>query len=324
MKFVKMQALGNDYVYMDTFSRSVDDPSALAARISDRHFGVGSDGLILITPSGAADVGMRMFNSDGSESAMCGNGIRCVGKYVYDSGLCRKTVMTVETAAGIRTLELFPENGRVCRVRVDMGEPELRPPYIPLALKHRKHRAVPLDLEQGASRPVSPGAERGALSPRVSREPAAEAERFVNQDIFVAGQAWPATAVSMGNPHAVIFLDSMPGFSPDMLESLDLERIGPLFERHPLFPERVNAEFVTVESPTSLRMRVWERGAGETLACGTGACAVAVAGVLNGLSGRRVTVRLKGGDLDIEWNDGDNRVYMAGEAVTVFHGELCI
>jgi len=280
MKFTKMHGIGNDYVYISTFDQQVNAPHELSVRLSDRHCGVGSDGLILITPSTIADVGMRMFNSDGSESEMCGNGIRCVGKFAYDNGLCAKTTMTVDTLAGIKTLNLHVEGGTVHTVRVDMGEPELKPSRIPLT----GH-----DSE----------------------------DRFVNKDIEVDGRLWRMTAVSMGNPHAVIFLDD----SMD-LDTMNLEAVGPAFEHHPLFPQRTNTEFVERVDRSTLRMRVWERGAGETMACGTGACAVAVAAVLNGLCDRDVRVYLLRGSLDIEWKQSDNHVFMTGEAVTVFTGTL--
>ena len=282
MKFTKMHGIGNDYVYINAGEYPIHAPHELAVRVSDRHCGIGSDGLILITPSSVADVGMRMFNSDGSESAMCGNGIRCVGKYAYDNGLVSATRLTVETAAGIKTLELEVQTGRVCRVRVDMGEPELRPSLIPLS----GHDEEP---------------------------------SFIDRRIDVNGDPWRITSLSMGNPHAVTFLDpeTQPG-----LDELNLERLGPLFEHHPLFPQRVNTEFVECVSRSELRMRVWERGAGETMACGTGACAVAVAGVLNNVCDRQVTVHLLRGSLDIIWDRTDNRVFMTGEAVTVFTGDL--
>ena len=280
MKFTKMHGIGNDYVYISTFDQQVNAPHELAVRLSDRHCGVGADGLILVTPSSVADVGMRMFNSDGSESEMCGNGIRCVGKFAYDNGLCTKTTMTVDTLAGIKTLNLHVEGGKVRTVRVDMGEPELKPALIPLA----GH-----DSE----------------------------ETFINRDIEAGGRTWRMTAVSMGNPHAVIFLDG----STD-LDAMNLEAVGPKFEHHPMFPQRTNTEFVELIDRSTLRMRVWERGSGETMACGTGACAVAVAAVLNGLCDRDVRVHLLRGSLDIEWSQSNNHVFMTGEAVTVFIGTL--
>ena len=277
MRFTKMQGIGNDYVYVDMFTESVPDPQLLARRISDRHFGVGSDGLVLIMPSDVADVRMRMFNSDGTEAEMCGNAIRCVGKYAYDVGLARGRTVTVETVSGIKTLQLFLENGTARRARVDMGEPELRPERIPVLVEGERCLACPVEVD---------------------------------------GRIWPVTAVSMGNPHAVIFLEQGVRAA-----DLPLEHLGPLFEKHPLFPRRVNTEFVEVSDRAHLRMRVWERGAGETLACGTGACAVAVAAVLNGLAEPRVAVQLRGGVLDIEWNRNDNHVYMTGDAATVFTGD---
>lgn len=277
MKFTKMHGIGNDYIYVNMFEESVPDPSALARRISDRHFGVGSDGLVLILPSERADVRMRMFNSDGSEAEMCGNAIRCVGKYAHDAGLVHATTITVETASGIKTLQLYLKNGVVRRVRVDMGEPELRPDRIPVR---------------------------------------AAGDCFMARSVEVDGRSWRVTAVSMGNPHAVIFLEE--GIRA---ADLPLERLGPLFEHHPLFPQRINTEFVEVWDRSHLNMRVWERGAGETLACGTGACAVGVAAVLNGLADPRMSVRLPGGVLDIEWNRNDNHVHLTGDAAAVFTGD---
>ena len=274
MKFTKMQGLGNDYVYVNGFREQVENPEELARQMSDRHFGVGSDGLILIKPSKVADFEMAMYNADGSRGEMCGNGIRCVGKYVYDNGLTDKTSISVETLAGIKHLELTLEAGKVSQVRVDMGAPILKPEQIPVTL---------------------PG------------------EQAVNVPYTVQGKTYHMTAVSMGNPHAVIFVDGV--------EKLDLEAIGPEFEHHPLFPNRVNTEFVQVLDSRTVRMRVWERGSGETMACGTGACAVAVACVLNGRTQEAVTVKLLGGDLFIEWDRKKNRVYMTGPAETVFEGE---
>ena len=274
MNFVKMHGIGNDYVYVNCFEESVDDPAALARRVSDRHTGVGSDGLVLILPSDTADLRMRMFNSDGSEAEMCGNAIRCVGKLAYERGLCDTLSPRVETLAGVRRLRLYAQNRCVERVAVDMGTPEWRPAHIPVD---------------------------------------ARGESFLARPMEVDGKIWTVTCVSMGNPHAVIFTDG--------IDDLDLPRIGPLFERHPMFPKRINTEFVEVESDAALRMRVWERGAGETMACGTGACAAAVAGARNGLSGRNTRVRLRGGDLHIEWRD-DDHVLMTGEAVAVFEGRL--
>ncbi len=272
MKFTKMHGAGNDYIYINCFTQQIDDPQALAAKLSDRHFGVGGDGVILVCPSRVADARMAMYNADGSEGRMCGNGIRCVAKFVYEYGIAPKEVMTIETLSGIKTLWLSVENGKVSRVTVDMGEPELTPQKIPMAVS---------------------------------------GDRFVRQDYEAAGMRCKATAVSMGNPHCVIFTQD--------IDALDLERIGPAFENHPLFPQKVNTEFVEVV-PEGLKMRVWERGSGETLACGTGACAVLVAAHLNGLCGKKSKIFLRGGVLEIEWRE-DGHIYMTGPAETVFEGE---
>lgn len=283
LRFTKMQGIGNDYVYVNGFEERVDSPGELARKISNRNFGVGSDGLVLILPSASADVRMRMFNADGSEAEMCGNAVRCVGKYVYDHGIQVKDVITVETGAGVKVVRLLFEAGEVCGATVDMGEPELTPSRIPVLTE------------------ASPDGGQ---------------QRFVAHPVDVNGQLYEITAVSMGNPHAVIFMKG--------IDDLDLPRMGPNFEHHPLFPKRTNTEFVEVLSSTRVRMRVWERGAGETLACGTGACAVAVACVLNGYTGRDVEVELKGGTLKIHWDEGSNHVHMTGGAVTVFAGEYYI
>ena len=277
MRFTKMQGIGNDYVYVNCFEERISEPSAVARMVSDRHFGVGSDGLILICPSEIADFRMDMYNADGSQAQMCGNGIRCVGKYVYDRGLTDKTVVRIETLAGVNTLELHVENGSVRSVTVDMGEPRLAPGEIPV---------------------------RG------------EGANFIGRLVTVNMIQYRITAVSMGNPHAVVFL-------PDT-DSLDLAAIGPAFEHHRLFPERTNTEFVHVIDRNTLKMRVWERGAGETLACGTGACASLVAAVLCGKADRRATLKLLGGDLDILWDEETNHVFMTGPAAFVFDGEINI
>jgi len=261
MRFTKMQGLGNDYVYLDCTKTTPPDLPDLAVRISDRHFGVGSDGLICVCPSETADFRMRMFNADGSEGEMCGNGIRCVGKFVYDKGLTRKTTLFIETLAGIKTLNLKVEGGQVSQVTVDMGTP------------------IP------------------------------ESPRTLN----IQGSDYLIYPVSMGNPHAVIFRNGV--------KELNLSDIGPHFEHHPSFPNRTNTEFVELLGPDHLFMRVWERGSGETLACGTGACATAVAANLAGKAGREVTVTLLGGDLHIRWDETDGHVYMTGPAVTVFEGD---
>lgn len=275
MRFTKMQGLGNDYVYVNCFKEKIDNPPELARRISDRHFGVGSDGLIMINPSDKADFEMEMYNADGSRGEMCGNGIRCVAKYVYDYGLTDKTSISVETLGGIKYLDLTVQDGKVKLVKVNMGRPELAPSKVPVA---------------------------------------AEGDRAVDEPITVDGKEYRMTCVSMGNPHAVIFTDR------DIRE-LPLEEIGPKFENHERFPKRVNTEFVRVLDRSTAEMRVWERGSGETLACGTGACAVAVACVLNGLTEDEVTVRLLGGDLQIKWDRENDIVYMTGPAEVVFDGE---
>jgi len=273
MRFTKMEGLGNDYVYVDGFVETVRDASALAVRISDRHFGVGSDGLILIQPSESADARMEMYNPDGSRAEMCGNGIRCVAKYLYDHGIARRDELTVETDAGTKELELFVAAGVVERVRVNMGPPELERGRIPM--KGRKGRAVDEALE--------------ALD-----------------------RTFRVTAVNMGNPHCVTFVDDAV--------AVPLETYGPVMETHPLFPERVNVEFAEVLDRNRLMVRVWERGTAETLACGTGACATCVAGVLNDVSDRAVTVQLLGGDLDVEWSEATGDVLMTGPAREVFTG----
>ena len=275
MKFTKMQGLGNDYVYVNCLKETIADPPALAKKISDRHFGVGSDGLIMINPSDKADFEMEMYNADGSRAEMCGNGIRCVAKYVYDYGLTDKTRISVETLAGIKYLDLTVENGKVSLVRVDMGRPILEPENIPVQ---------------------------------------AEGSRVVDEPLTVDGKEYRMTCVSMGNPHAVIFVDQ------DVRE-LPLEQIGPSFESHERFPKRINTEFARVLDRRTVEMRVWERGSGETLACGTGTCATAVACVLNGLTEDEITVHLLGGDLYIKWDRENDTVYMTGPAETVFDGE---
>ena len=276
MRFTKMQGLGNDYVYVNCMEEKVENPSEAAKRVSDRHFGIGSDGLILICPSEKADFEMAMYNADGSRSEMCGNGIRCVAKYVYDYGLTDKTSISVETLGGIKYLDLTVEDGKVSLVRVDMGRPELRADQIPIIC---------------------------------------EAE-VIDEPIVVDGMEYRITGVSMGNPHAVVFLED--------LEGLDIEKIGPKFENHERFPKRINTEFVKVIDRTHVEMRVWERGSGETLACGTGSCAAAVACMLNGLTDSAVTVKLLGGELFIEWDQEADVIYMTGPASMVYEGEYVI
>lgn len=274
MRFTKMQGAGNDYVYLDCFRSPVPaDPAALAKRIADRHFGVGGDGLILICPSSVADARMRMFNADGSESEMCGNGVRCVAKYVHDQGIAARPRLTIETGRGVLTLDLETSGGKVQRVRVDMGPPVLDGPQIPTTLPGNPVRDVPL---------------------------------------VIGDRTFRVTCVSMGNPHCITFVDEP---SDELVLGY-----GPRIERDPHFPRRVNAEFVQVLSPREVRLRVWERGSGETLACGTGASAVCVAGVLTGRTERTIVAHLPGGDLELTWGE-NNHVYMTGPAVEVFTGE---
>ena len=275
MKVTKMHGIGNDYIYVNCFEETVADPHKAARELSDRHFWIGSDGLVLIKPSNIADFEMDMYNSDGSQAEMCGNAIRCVGKYVYEHGMTDKTEVSISTKAGIKYLTLTVEDGVVTLVRVDMGEPILAPEKIPCLF---------------------------------------EGEPVVSRPITVQGQDYKATCVSMGNPHAVVYIDDVDG--------LEIEKIGPYFEAHEMFPRKTNTEFVKVLSPTEVQMRVWERGAGETWACGTGACAVLVSTVLNGLCERKATIKLRGGDLIIEWDEKTNHVFMTGPATTVFTADI--
>lgn len=277
MKFTKMQGIGNDYVYINCFEETVKDPSAVARFVSDRHFGIGSDGLILIRPSQAADCEMDMYNLDGSQGAMCGNGIRCVAKYVFDHGIVNKTSISIATKSGIKYVDLTVKDGKASLIRVNMGSPILQATQIPVV---------------------------------------ADTEQVIDAPIQVDGQEYHYTAVSMGNPHAIVYVEDT--------DNLDLAKIGPSFENHVNFPDRINTEFVQVLDEHTVKMRVWERGSGETLACGTGACAVAVASILNGhvSPDTPVTVKLLGGDLQIFWNRSENLVYMTGPAVTVFDGQI--
>lgn len=275
IKFTKMHGIGNDYIYINCFEQKIENPNELAIKMSPRRFSVGADGVILICPSNVADVKMRMFNLDGSEGKMCGNGIRCVGKYIYDNSIAHKSVVTVETLSGIKTLEITDKCGKAETITVDMGTPELTPSKIPAV---------------------------------------AEGNAVINQPITVADRQYRITAVSMGNPHAVVFCDE--------IDSLNLEKIGPDFEHHAMFPEQVNTEFIRVINKNTLQMRVWERGSGETLACGTGACASVVAAVKNGYckQNEEITVHLAGGDLFITYA-ADGHVFMRGGAEKVFDGE---
>ncbi len=276
MKFTKMQGCGNDYVYVNCFEESVQDANALAKQVSDRHFGIGSDGLILIKPSETADFTMEMYNADGSRGEMYGNAIRCVGKYFSDHGMSKKTELSIETLAGIKFLTLSAKGGKVDEVTVDMGIPAFAPEQIPVV---------------------------------------ADGERVVDEPILVGGRQYRMTAVSMGNPHAVVFVEDT--------KVLPMKEIGPLFEHHERFPQRVNTEFVQIVDRKNINMRVWERGSEETWACGTGACASAVAAILNGHTGEEVTVHMLGGDLRIRYDrQGSGHVYMTGPAVEVFCGEL--
>ena len=280
MKFTKMQGCGNDYIYINGFTEHVpqEDKPELVRRISDRHFGVGGDGAIFINPSQSADFEMEMYNADGSRSEMCGNGIRCVAKYVFDHGLTDKTDISVISCGKIKYLQLFLKDGKVDTVRVDMGAPILSAEDIPVTV------------------------------------PAGRAkERVIAEPICVQGQEYKMTCVSMGNPHAVVFMDDVAG--------LDIGQIGSFFENHERFPNRTNTEFVKVLDRKTVQMRVWERGTGETLACGTGSCATVVACILNGLTDHTVTVKLLGGELEITWDTDKDTVYMTGPAVTVFDGE---
>lgn len=275
MKFTKMEGLGNDYVYVNCFEETVEDPKRVAIKVSDRHFGIGSDGLILIKPSEVADFCMDMYNADGSQSEMCGNGIRCVAKYVYDYGLTDKTSISVETLAGIKYLDLKIENGKAVMITVNMGSPELIAEKVPVK---------------------------------------SDEEKVIDETIVVGTKEYRMTCVSMGNPHCIVFVDDTKHFP--------LEEVGPLFENHEVFPNRVNAEFIQILDRNTVNMRVWERGSGETLACGTGACATAVACCLNGHTEDEVTVHLLGGDLHIKWDREANLVYMTGPARVVFDGEI--
>ena len=277
MKFTKMEGCGNDYVYVNGFEEKIDNPNEVAIAVSDRHFGIGSDGLIIINPSEVADFKMCMYNADGSEGKMCGNGIRCVAKYVYDFNLTDKDVITVETLSGIKTLKLNVENGKVKTVRVNMGAPILECDKVPVKY---------------------------------------DDEKMINKPVKVDGKTFNITCVSLGNPHAVTFINDT--------DNLEIEKIGPKFENNEIFPDKVNTEFIQIIDKKTVKMRVWERGSGETFACGTGACASVVASVLNRLTENKVTVKLLGGELEIEYNQDENTVYMTGPARVVFTGEYDI
>lgn len=276
LKFTKMHGCGNDYIYFNCFEQEVADPEALSIRLSDRHFGIGGDGIVLICPSDVADAKMRMFNADGSEGKMCGNATRCIGKYMYEHGLISKPEMTLETLSGIKILKMTEEDGKITSVRVDMGKAILKPSEIPTKYTGDTAVSVPLTID---------------------------------------GTDYAVTCVSMGNPHCIVFVDQD-------VNTLDLPKIGPSFENHEMFPERINTEFIRVIDDHTLQMRVWERGSGETLACGTGACAAAVASVLNGYcpKGEDITIHLIGGELKIRYTD--EAVYLTGPATTVFEGSI--
>lgn len=277
MKFTKMHGCGNDYVYFDCTSQQIVDESAAAIKLSDRHFGIGGDGIIIIKRGTKADFEMVMYNADGSRGAMCGNGIRCVAKYVYDNGLTDKTSMTIESMGAVKYIDVQVENGRVVSARVDMGKPILQSAEIPVIC---------------------------------------DSEKAINMPINVGGVDYKMTCVSMGNPHAVVFIDKSPKDFP-------LEQVGPLFENNKVFPDRTNTEFAYVVDRKNIEMRVWERGSGETLACGTGTCATVVAAILNGYVDNDVTVHLIGGNLQIQWSGNeDDSVFMTGPAETVFSGEI--
>lgn len=277
MKFTKMHGCGNDYVYVNCFEETVENPADVARFVSDRHYGIGSDGLILICPSEIADFRMAMYNLDGSEGKMCGNGVRCIAKYVYDHHLTDKTQISLETLGGIKYLDLNIKDGKVETVKVDMGEPILNPEDIPVNISK---------------------------------------DVVIYEPVEVDGRIWNMTCISMGNPHAVVFVDDT--------KSLNLEKMGPSFEKHAIFPEQVNTEFVHVIDRHTVDMRVWERGSGETFACGTGACATAFACILNGKTEDTVLVHLVGGDLLIEYDRETNHIFMTGPATEVFSGEIFI
>lgn len=276
MKFTKMHGCGNDYIYVNCFEEDVQNPNETARRVSDVHFGIGSDGMILIRPSETADFKMSMYNADGSEGKMCGNGIRCVAKYVYDFGLTDKDVITVETLSGIKTLKLTVRDGKAVSIKVDMGKAELKPSLIPAVYDGKKNI-------------------------------------IADEPINIGGTEYRVTCVSMGNPHCIVYVDSV--------NDIDIEKIGPVFEKHPMFPEGVNTEFIQIADRKNINMRVWERGSGETLACGTGACASVVAGVLNDKNDRDVCVHLLGGDLSIRYEE-DGTVYMTGPAEVICTGDI--
>ena len=299
MKFTKMHGAGNDYVYVDCTKKDLNNPSEIAIKVSDRHFGIGSDGLILIKPSDKADFFMDMYNADGSRGKMCGNGIRCVGKFVYDNKLTDKTTVTIDTLSGVKTLKLnIGKDGKVESARVNMGAPVLQPSQVPVDI-------TGLESYKNMSKE------------QMRKEKENVTEPVVSEHIKVNDKEYEVTCVSMGNPHAIVYLDN------DIdIKKFEIEKIGPAFENHKAFPDRINTEFIQVLDKDNLNMRVWERGSGETLACGTGACASLVATVLNGKCNDTATLHLLGGNLKITWDKKDNTVYLEGPAKTVFTGEI--
>ena len=302
MKFTKMHGCGNDYIYVNGFTEKIsqEEKPELVQRLSDRHFGIGGDGAIFINPSDEADFEMEMYNADGSRAEMCGNGIRCVAKYVYDKGMTDKTDISVISCGKIKYLQLFLKEGKVDSVRVNMGAPELQAGQIPVIVSGGKNDTG-FDYESDTVREKENNVDE------------IEKESVIDEPITVQGKEYKMTCVSMGNPHAVVFMDDVT--------NLQIEKIGPYFENHERFPNRINTEFVKVLDRKTVQMRVWERGTGETLACGTGCCATVVACVLNGLTDDTVTVKLLGGEIEITWDREADLVYMTGPAVTVFEGE---
>lgn len=310
MKFTKMHGCGNDYIYINGFTEKIgqEKKPELVRQISDRHFGIGGDGAIFINPSEEADFEMEMYNADGSRAEMCGNGIRCVAKYVYDKGLTDKTDISVISCGQIKYLQLFVKEGKVESIRVNMGAPQLRPELIPVLVEGGKTKEK--DSAGGEDLVSGPAADEAFDNENAVMQ---DQESIIDEPVMVQGKEYKMTCVSMGNPHAVIFMDDVT--------HLDLEKIGPHFENHERFPKRINTEFVKVLDRQTVQMRVWERGTGETLACGTGCCATVVACILNGLTDNTVTVKLLGGEIEITWDREADLVYMTGPAAAVFEGE---
>lgn len=308
-KFTKMHGCGNDYIYINGFTEKIaqEEKPELVRRISDRNFGIGGDGAIFINPSTQADFEMEMYNADGSRAEMCGNGIRCVAKYVYDKGLTDRTDISVISCGQIKYLQLFLKEGKVDTVKVNMGAPELKPERIPVTVEDGAGKTAGAGAVQGDTAESAPVKCQRNSADRVDKE------SIIDEPITVQDKEYKMTCVSMGNPHAVIFMDDVT--------NLKIEQIGPYFENHERFPRRINTEFVKILDRKTVQMRVWERGTGETLACGTGCCATVVACILNGLTDNTVTVKLLGGELEITWDREENLVYMTGPAVTVFEGE---